>query len=235
MSNHPIENEEHILSSTKELLAKHGSVTTQFITSSLDPMPFSRRADLVFVPHNEPSRVYIVELKTHVQDPADAVVVSGVRHIRAIRQSNPSLNVYFAIALSDMPGSETAKLADANGIKLLGPVGTGKDLLDAIISWANSEILEATLRVLASGMDEIRASSRDIAVNISSQDYLRLLAMENEIELEATVKIAPPSGLLADRFEQFEVQGEVYNHPKILGSTKKVEIGDQLRIQVRRE
>lgn len=235
MTERHVENEKSVLSSAKERLSKHGIAATQFITSSLDPMPITRRADLVFVPHNKPDRIHIIELRIHVQDPADAVVVSGIRHIKAIRKANPSQNIFLAIALGEEPGNETARLAGANGIRLFGSIRTGADLADAIISWAGSDSLEATLRVLSSGADEIRASSRDFAVEISPQDYLRLLEMDKEIELEAIVKIAPPAGLLADHFEQFEVQGEVFDHPEILNVEKKVEIGDRLRIKLRRK
>jgi len=214
-------------------LANHGQVATQFITSSLEPVSLSRQPDIVFIPRAHPDRTYILELKTGLQHPADATILAGVRHVRAIRAANPAANFYFALALSEKPSVPMDALAKQSGIRVLAPAGNGEAIANAVVAWSQSEYVEGSLRVLRSEPSEIRASSRDTGVRVSADDYLRLLNSDDVINLDVVVTFAPPSGLLADRFEHFEVMGEICDGPEVIDGPRQVSVGDNLTIRLR--
>lgn len=227
--------EDDLIGAASSYLAKHGQVARQFITATLGLAVSSRRPDLVFIPNEEPQRTYIVEVKTDLREPADAVVASSVRNLRAIRGANPTINLYFALALRETPSNEVATLAGQNGLRLLAPIQSGEELGRAMVAWTRDAHIEASLRVLHSEVDEIRASSRDVAIGMSEASYMKLMKMESETDLDVIVKAAPPAGLLPEAFRHLEVMGELFSDPKVVRGGPTVQSGDSIRLRVRRE
>lgn len=120
-------------------LQAYGQVATQYVTASMDRVPFGGEPDLVFVPAIGPNAnvVYLMEFRPGQFGRLDtAWLKQAVDHQAQILATNPDVPIVYALVTVAALSPEQVAWCQAFGLRVLQHVTDGFELATTLLIWA---------------------------------------------------------------------------------------------------
>ena len=123
----------------RPFLQGHGQIASQYITASLDPIPFSNQPDLVFVPGIGPNAniAYVVEFKEGQFGRLDmALLKLALEHQIDVLRANPDASIVYLLVTPAELSHNQVTWCQNRKLRVLQHVSNGAELATILRVWA---------------------------------------------------------------------------------------------------